>query len=105
MNFKRISVDEAQRIMMAAAVKNPPQPLQIVDIRDDQSYAAGHMENAIHLDNANLQEFIQNGEFDSPLLVYCYHGHMSQSAAAYLAEQGFTRTYSLDGGYEAWENK
>ena len=105
MNFKRISVDEAQRIMEDVAAKNPPQTLQIVDIRDDQSYASGHMENAIHLDNVNLQEFIQNAEFDSPLLVYCYHGHMSQSAAAYLAEQGFTRTYSLDGGYEAWENK
>ena len=105
MNFKRISVDEAQRIMEDVAAKNPPQRLQIVDIRDDQSYASGHMAMAIHLHNTNLQEFIQNAEFDVPLLVYCYHGHMSQSAAAYLAEQGFTQTYSLDGGYEAWKNR
>jgi len=34
--------------------------------------------------------------------VVCYHGISSQSAAAYLAEQGFRDTYSLDGGFEAW---
>ena len=104
MAFKRISTDEAKQMIEAGSSEEPPLMMQIVDIRDDQSYAAGHIETAIHLHNANLQDFIQNAEYDSPLMVYCYHGHMSQSAAAYLAEQGFTQTYSLDGGYEAWIN-
>ena len=91
-------------MMEAASSETPPLMVQIVDIRDDQAYAAGHIETAIHLHNANLQEFIQNAEYDFPLMVYCYHGHMSQSAAAYLAEQGFTQTYSLDVGYEALIN-
>ena len=77
-------------------------PVQIVDVRDPQSYAAGHIDSAVHLDNNNLGEFIASADPQAPLLVYCYHGHMSQSAAAYLAEQGFTKAYSLDGGFEAW---
>jgi thiosulfate sulfurtransferase len=37
-----------------------------------------------------------------PLIVSCYHGNSSQSAAAYLCSQGFTEVYSLDGGFEVW---
>jgi thiosulfate sulfurtransferase len=35
--------------------------------------------------------------------VYCYHGNMSQSAAAYFGEQGFEEAYSMDGGFSDWE--
>ncbi|MDD9889796.1 MAG: thiosulfate sulfurtransferase GlpE [Gammaproteobacteria bacterium] len=103
MNFKRIDAAAARELIVTNTNVEPAKRIQIADIRDDQSFAAGHIENAVHLHNANLQEFIANGEFGAPLLVYCYHGHMSMSAAAYLAEQGFADTYSLDGGYEAWE--
>ena len=79
-----------------------PQSIQIVDIRDDESFATGHIPNSFHLHGSNLSEFIAQADPESPLLVVCFHGISSQSAAAYLAEQGFGETYSLDGGYEAW---
>ncbi|MBY5923362.1 thiosulfate sulfurtransferase GlpE [Ferrimonas balearica] len=78
------------------------QPVQIVDIRDPNAFAAGHIPGAIRLHNGNLAEYILNAEFDQPLVVCCYHGISSQSAAAYLAEQGFEEVYSLDGGYEGY---
>ncbi|MFZ9025679.1 MAG: rhodanese-like domain-containing protein [Pseudohongiellaceae bacterium] len=40
---------------------------------------------------------------DTALIVMCYHGISSQSASAYLSSRGFTETYSLDGGFEAWQ--
>ncbi len=97
MNFKRLSVSEAQALM-----EEHPAGVQVVDIRDDESYQAGHIKGALHLHNSNMQEFLLNADPEQPVLVCCYHGHMSQSAAAYLAEQGFAETFSLDGGYEAW---
>jgi thiosulfate sulfurtransferase len=99
-NFKRISVTEAKAML---AAQPEQEPVQVVDIRDEESYAQGHLPAAVHLHNANMQEFIQSADLDAPLLVYCYHGHMSQSAAAWLAEQGFEQAYSLDGGYADWE--
>ncbi len=98
MNFRRISVVEARLLLEA----HGPGRVQIADIRDDQAYLQGHIDSAVHLHNSNLQEFIESADLDAPLLVYCYHGHMSEGAAAYLAEQGFSNTYSLDGGFAAW---
>ncbi len=100
MNFKRINALEAKALI---AEQNPEHPVQIIDIRDDAAFAAGHIPSAVHIHNSNVQEFIQAADMDAPLIVCCYHGNMSQSAAAYFAEQGFDEAYSLDGGFEGWQ--
>ncbi len=97
MEFKRISVRDA-----VALIESRDGQVQVVDIRDEDSFRRGHIEGAFHLHNSNIQDYIQEADPELPLLVCCYHGHMSQSAAAYLSEQGFSETYSLDGGFEAW---
>ena len=93
-DFKRIPPEQAQALRDQGAV--------VVDIRDPQAYAAGHIKNATHLDNHSLHDFIAKADLDAPLIVACYHGNSSQSAAAYLASQGFSKVYSLDGGFELW---
>jgi len=78
-------------------------PLHIVDIRDPQSYSAGRISGAKSLDNSNVQAFIANTDKNDNVVVCCYHGNSSQGAAQFLAEQGFTNVYSLDGGFEMWK--
>ncbi|GJM12156.1 MAG: thiosulfate sulfurtransferase GlpE [Pseudohongiella sp.] len=99
MEFKRIDVQQARALLDAA----PENGLQVVDIRDEQSFANGHISSAVHLDNSSVQPFVDNADTSKPLLVYCYHGNMSQSAAAYFGEQGFEEAYSMDGGFSDWE--
>ena len=96
MSFQRISVNEARQLMAERG------DVQVIDIRDLQSYGSGHIENARHIHNDNVAEFLESADSSAPLLVCCYHGNMSQQAAAFFAEQGFASSYSLDGGYEAW---
>jgi thiosulfate sulfurtransferase len=74
----------------------------VIDIRDPQAFAEGHIENALNLDDNNVAKFVSETDHEKPLLVCCYHGLSSQGAAAYMSEQGFDETYSLQGGYEAW---
>ncbi|WP_027858110.1 thiosulfate sulfurtransferase GlpE [Marinobacterium jannaschii] len=74
----------------------------VADIRDPESYAQGHMPGAINVNNENLPDFIAAADMDKPLLVCCYHGISSQSAAQYLAHQGFDEVYSVNGGFEGW---
>ena len=94
-SFTRISCADANALISAKKVN-------IVDIRDLNSFNSGHIVNAEHLDNHSLTAFVNDAEPDVPLIVCCYHGNSSQSAAAYMAEKGFEQVYSLDGGYEQW---
>ena len=94
--FKRISVEQAKNLCADGAV--------MVDIRDPESFANGHPSGAIHLDNQSLAEFIAQADLDVSTIVVCYHGHSSQSAAAYLHSQDFSDLYSMDGGFEEWRH-
>ncbi|MET1077180.1 MAG: thiosulfate sulfurtransferase GlpE [Pseudomonas sp.] len=95
-------MNEFQRIPPAQAQALRQQGAVVVDIRDPHSYAQGHIAGSHHLDNQSLHDFITQADLDQPLIVACYHGNSSQGAAAYLASQGFSQVYSLDGGFELW---
>ncbi|WP_298440696.1 thiosulfate sulfurtransferase GlpE [uncultured Ferrimonas sp.] len=77
-------------------------PVQVVDIRQPEVFALGHIPSAINLHQGNVDRFLLEGEYDQPVVVVCYHGISSQSAAQYLVEQGFEQVYSLDGGHDGW---
>ena len=94
--FKRIPPAHAHSLLEEGAV--------LVDVRDQQTFAANHIPGAQHLDNLSIADFIAKADLDKPLVVVCYHGNSSQSAAAYLVGQGFSDVYSMDGGFELWRN-
>lgn len=77
--------------------------VHIVDIRDPASYSREHIPTAVSVSDSNVQEFMENTDKDTALVVCCYHGISSQGAAAYFSEQGFKEVYSLTGGFEAWQ--
>ena len=96
-------MSEFQRISLAIAADLLQQDkVRLVDIRDAASFRAGHAPGAFHLTNDTLVSFMQQTDFETPVLVMCYHGHSSQGAAQYLVNQGFTEVYSVDGGFEGW---
>ncbi|WP_282145780.1 thiosulfate sulfurtransferase GlpE [Alteromonas stellipolaris] len=91
--FSHISVQD---------VANFSGDVAIVDIRDPQSFANGHMPEAKPLNNDNFAAFVEQTPKETPVVVVCYHGVSSQQAARVIAEQGFNTVYSMDGGFEAW---
>lgn len=96
--FKHISTSETNDLLAKG-------DLQLVDIRDEQSFQAAHIDGARHLDNTSVQDFVREADPDLPVVVYCYHGNSSQPAAAFLSEQGFEDVYSMDGGFELWKSE
>ena len=74
-----------------------------VDIRDPQSFQAGHIPNAQPLNNDNISDFLANTDKDTQVIVVCYHGISSQQAALVLESQGLTQVRSMDGGFTAWQ--
>ncbi|MCG3730342.1 thiosulfate sulfurtransferase GlpE [Vibrio cincinnatiensis] len=94
--FQHIDVMGAQRLLEQLTVR-------LVDIRDPQSFALAHPPQAFHLTNDSMINFMNETDFEQPVLVLCYHGVSSQGAAQYLVNQGFEQVYSIDGGFEAWQ--
>lgn len=94
---------EFKRIKPAEAISLLHPETYVLDIRDGTSYNAGHLPSAMLIDNSTVQPFLANADKQKTVLVYCYHGNSSLSAAAYFCEQGFKEVYSLDGGYELWK--
>lgn len=93
--FKQISVEEAHKILESGKAV-------FVDVRDGGSFQAGHVPGALHLSDANIQDFVAKTDKSKPVVCYCYHGNTSQGAAAYLTDQGFKEVYSVMGGFEEW---
>ena len=93
--FANISAQDAHQKLEAGEAR-------LVDIRDPQSFETAHAVGAFHLTNGTLVRFMNEVDFDTPVIVMCYHGNSSRSAAQYLLHQGFDAVYSIDGGFEAW---
>ncbi|WP_261816256.1 thiosulfate sulfurtransferase GlpE [Vibrio gallicus] len=99
-------MEEVQRIDVHSAFNLQQQNNGLlVDIRDPQSFALAHPKDAFHLTDSSLVGFMQQAEFEQPVLVMCYHGISSVGAAQYLLNQGFEQVYSVEGGFEAWQRQ
>lgn len=96
--FKHLQVNELEGTLSDSAYV-------VVDIRDANAFAAGHIPGAIHLTNESIGDFMRDADFDAPTVVCCYHGISSQPAAEYLISQDFTDVYSLDGGFVHWQTQ
>lgn len=93
--FAHINVQQALELMQQRGAV-------LADIRDPQSFAKSHPTNAFHLTNQTMIELLNEHDYETPIIVICYHGISSQGAAQYLLSQGFEEVYSVDGGFEAW---
>jgi thiosulfate sulfurtransferase len=95
--LKQIDVHKARELLAEGKAN-------VVDIRDPGAYAQGHIPSAVHLSDDKVDDFIQKTDKETPLIVCCYHGNSSQGASVYFANQGFKESYSLIGGYSAWNS-
>lgn len=76
----------------------------ILDVREADEFAMGHLPDAQNIPLAKLAERI--GELDKfkdkPLIVCCAAGMRSNKACAELKTHGFARLHNLAGGVDAW---
>ena len=75
--------------------------LRVVDVREDDEWAAGHAPGALHIPLDQLAARL--GELDptQALAVVCRSGNRSSRAVAVLTAAGLT-AHNVDGGMTAW---
>ena len=95
---REITPDEA-----VAAIKNAD---LLIDVREADEFAAGHIPGAIHISRGMLEFKLSNApEFSSrdlDIVLYCKTSGRAALAANALAEMGYVRVQSIGGGFDAW---
>jgi rhodanese-related sulfurtransferase len=76
----------------------------IVDVREADEFANGHLPEAVNIPMSRLADRIGELEKfkDKPILVCCAAGVRSGKACGELKKHGFERLFSLSGGLDAW---
>jgi rhodanese-related sulfurtransferase len=76
----------------------------IVDTREDNEWARGHIPNAIHLGKGIIERDIEQTipDKNAPLVLYCGGGFRSALAADNLQKMGYKNVISMDGGWRGW---
>ena len=77
----------------------------LIDIREDNEWAAGHAAGAVHIGKGVIERDIEQKQADpsATLVLYCGGGFRSALAADALGRMGYRNVISLDGGWKAWQ--
>ena len=74
---------------------------QLVDVRTDHEWEAGHIEGATHIELGELSSRSDEIDRSRPVVFYCRSDNRSDMAAAALADGGYEASV-LAGGIQAW---
>ena len=96
-HVREVSVDEALARQHAGA--------QLIDVREDAEWAAGHAAGALHLGKGVIERDIEATIPDpnTELVLYCGGGYRSVLAAHTLHRMGYTNVASLLDGGRGWQ--
>ena len=95
--YEQITAKEAKEIM------DNETGYLILDVRTEEEYASGHIENAIRIPDYEIEARAEQELADKEqlILVYCRSGRRSKGAAQKLSEMGY-RNVKEFGGIIDW---
>ena len=95
--IQEVTLDQADSALANAAF--------ILDVREPEEYAAGHLANSINIPRG-LLEFklaaMPEIEADSKVVIYCKTSGRSALAALTMKEMSYNNISSIEGGSDAW---
>jgi len=76
----------------------------LVDTREDNEWARGHVPGAVHLGKGVIERDIEKAipDKDATIVLYCGGGYRSALAADNLQKMGYRNVVSMDGGWRGW---
>ncbi|MCB2005794.1 MAG: rhodanese-like domain-containing protein [Burkholderiaceae bacterium] len=93
-----IPVDQAEAAIRDADV--------LLDVREADEFAAGHLPGAIHASRGMLEFKLSSlpelGDRDKKFVLYCKTSGRAALAALAMKQMGYLDVHSIAGGYDAW---
>ena len=89
---------------------NAPQAIQnsdvLLDVREADEYASGHIPGAVHISRGLLEFKLSNDPSlsarDMKIVIYCKNSGRAALASKALHEMGYLHVQSIAGGFDAW---
>lgn len=78
------------------------EPMTIVDLREPELYAKGHIPGAINIPFETFQDKMNQLTTDQNVVFACHTGPMGDVTSKLLIEKGFTKVNNLNGGMAGW---
>jgi rhodanese-related sulfurtransferase len=78
----------------------------VLDARTEEEYAVSHLENAVRIDpyKPSLRP-LRGFSKDTAIVIYSSVGYRGARVADFLARQGYSQAYNLEGGQFRWANE
>jgi rhodanese-related sulfurtransferase len=78
--------------------------LLLVDVREDNEWANGHVPGAVHMGRGVIERDIEARvpQTSAKMILYCGGGFRSALVAENLQKMGYTNVESMDGGWKGW---
>lgn len=78
----------------------------VIDTRDAEDFAKGHIVNAINLPFTSLRDRLAeiDGYKERAVIICCQTGRQSAHAGAILRSEGFKSIHKLSGGMMSWQS-
>lgn len=103
-------VAEAKALIEEVAINHAEQAIQdadvLIDVREADEYAAGHISGAIHASRGMLEFKLTNDTSLSSrglkIVLYCKTSGRAALAAASMKNMGYLHVKSITGGFDAW---
>jgi rhodanese-related sulfurtransferase len=86
----------------SAVVADLPANAYLLDVREDDEWAAGHAPAAVHLPMTQIPARMSEIPQDHEVYVVCRVGGRSGQVVAYLKQQGWENVTNVDGGMMSW---
>lgn len=76
--------------------------VQLLDVREDEEWVAGHIEGAVHIPMGQLMARLNEVDRERTVVVVCRMGGRSATVADALLRVGY-EAHNLEGGMQAWQ--
>lgn len=94
-----------KEITIAETLDRTAHGASLIDVREDNEFAAAHAAGAKHMGRGVIERDIVQTfpDKNTELILYCGGGFRSALATDNLQKMGYTNVWSMAGGWHAWE--
>jgi rhodanese-related sulfurtransferase len=107
--FLKVVEDARKRICevnVDTAIERMEHGAQLIDVREDNEWEAGHAAGARHMGRGVIERDIVQTipDKNAELILYCGGGYRSALSTDMLQKMGYTNVFSMTGGWKAWKD-